>query len=95
MLCRLIFALSQSQSEELTHATVYLDAKGIPGAVHTPASRVRRGADILCGGDLTQERFKPVMMLRTRDEGCGETLLRRSSYCGLSESQKLSCTGLS
>ena len=81
MWCRLIFALSQSQGAELTDATVDLDAKGIPSAAATAASTVRGVADIF-GGDSTQDRFKPVMMWRTRGEGCGPTLLRRSSYCG-------------
>ena len=39
ILCRLIFALSQSQGAELTHVTVYLEAKGNPSAAHTAASK--------------------------------------------------------
>ena len=48
------------QGAELDHITVWLDAVGVPGAAYTAASRVRRGSDILFGGDLKAEHFKPA-----------------------------------
>ena len=47
-------------AKQLEHATVYLDIPGVAGAAYTAASRVRRGCDILFGGKLTPEHFKPA-----------------------------------
>ena len=48
------------QGAELEHVTAYLDAPGVPGAAYTAASRVKRGQDVLFGGRLTAEHFKPA-----------------------------------
>ena len=50
------------QGWEGKHVTAYLDAKGVPGAAYTAASRVRRGRDVLFAarGRLTRQHFKPV-----------------------------------
>ena len=45
------------QGAELEHVTAYLD---VPGAAYTAASRSQKGSDILFGGKLTAEHFKPA-----------------------------------
>ena len=45
---------------ELPHCIFWLDAEHVPGAAYTGMSRVRRGADLLLGGNVNRNHFTPV-----------------------------------
>lgn len=45
---------------ELPHVVFWLDAEHVPGAAYTGMSRVRRGADLLLGGNVNPSHFTPV-----------------------------------
>ena len=49
------------QGAELDHISIYLDARGVPGAAYTAMSRVRTGKDFLIGGSVTNLHFTPAL----------------------------------
>ena len=48
------------QGAELKHVTMFLDARGVPGAEYTGMSRVATHNDVLLAGLLTAEHFTPA-----------------------------------